>query len=188
MTALDYFVLIILASSLAVGAVKGIIKGAISITFAVAGVVAAANLYPYGAGLFGWLKSNARLAQMLGFTAIFALVVLIGSAATFALRAALKRVGLSWIDHALGAVFGLLRGWLICSAVYLALTAFPLRPAAVEQARTAPVLLEGTRAIAYLTSNEMRQRFADGYAAVREVWEQRSREAGSAKNREESRK
>jgi hypothetical protein len=66
----------------------------------------------------------------------------------------------------------LLRGWLICSAIYLALTAIPASPDAVRHAAFAPVLLEGTRAIAYLTSQQMRQRFVEGYDAVRGFWGQ----------------
>jgi hypothetical protein len=73
----------------------------------------------------------------------------------------------------MGAAFGLLRGWLICSVIYLALTAFPLRPAAVEHARFAPALIEGTRVIAYLTSPELRERFFDGYEKVRKPQEQK---------------
>jgi uncharacterized membrane protein required for colicin V production len=95
----------------------------------------------------------------------------------------LKRVGLSWIDHALGAALGLLRGCLICSAVYMGLTAFPLRLETVERAKTAPMLLEGTRAIAYLSSDEMRGKFRDGYEAVRRGWDQQSRTDGGAKSR-----
>ena len=109
----------------------------------------------------------------MGFAAILILIIAAGSLLTFGLRSALKRVKLSWMDHALGAAFGLLRGWLICSAVYLGLTAIPLQPDAVRRAALAPALLEGTRVISYLTSQGMRQKFAAGYEAVREFWEQK---------------
>jgi hypothetical protein len=56
--------------------------------------------------------------------------------------------------------------------IYLALTAFPLRPAAVEQATFGPALLEGTRVIAYLTSRELRERFFAGYQTVKQFWGQ----------------
>ncbi|MFY9571832.1 MAG: hypothetical protein WAV20_10575, partial [Blastocatellia bacterium] len=57
--------------------------------------------------------------------------------------------------------------------IYLALTAFPGRPEAVERATFGPALLEGTRVIAYLTSREVRQRFFNGYETVKQLWGQR---------------
>ncbi|HET8677175.1 MAG TPA: hypothetical protein VFO63_15370, partial [Blastocatellia bacterium] len=60
-----------------------------------------------------------------------------------------------------------------CSVIYLALTAFPVKIEAVERAAFAPFLLEGTRVIAYLTSSEMRERFFEGYAMVKSVWEEK---------------
>jgi membrane protein required for colicin V production len=167
MTLLDYFVLIIAAASLVAGAVKGIVKGIISVTFAVAGILAAASFYPDAANWFGWITSNRRAAELIGFITVFVLMLAIGSALTFLVRKSLKRAKLTWADHALGAAFGLLRGWLICSALYLALTAFPLNPDAVRRAVLGPVLLEGTRVIAYCTSRDMKTRFAQGYDAVR---------------------
>ena len=46
--------------------------------------------------------------------------------------------GLSGSTALLGGAFGLLRGWLVCSILYLALTAFPVRLSSVEEATTAP--------------------------------------------------
>jgi len=80
---------------------------------------------------------------------------------------------MGWIDHAIGGVFGVLRGWLICSGIYLALTAFPAKPAAVEQSMFGPALLEGTQVISYLTSAELRQKFLDGYEKIMQLWDQK---------------
>jgi hypothetical protein len=54
--------------------------------------------------------------------------------------------------------------------IYLALTAFPVKLEAVEQASFAPVLLEGTRVISYLTSPELREQFLKGYETIQEWW------------------
>jgi membrane protein required for colicin V production len=96
---------------------------------------------------------------------------LLGLLITYALRTVLKRSRLSWADHLLGAGFGLLRGWLVCSALYLALTAFPVKIDAVQRATFAPALLEGTRVIAYLTSRELRERFYAGYETIKRMWD-----------------
>ena len=173
MTVLDYFVVIVVVASVALGATRGIIKGIISLSSALAGLVIAAQLYPFAAGLFGSFVSTARAANLLGFVAIFLLVLVGGSLLARWLRGGLKRVRLDWLDHLLGAVFGFLRGWLVCSVIYLALTAFPVKLEAVERATFAPALLEGTRVIAYLTSKDLRDRFFDGYAMIQGMWGQK---------------
>jgi membrane protein required for colicin V production len=170
MTVLDYFVLIVVVASVASGATRGILKGIISVASALAGLVLAAQFYAYAAVLFGAAEATAPWSGLLGFVTIFVAVIAAGSLLTHWLRSRLKRARLSWLDHLMGAGFGLLRGWLISSVVYLALTAFPVRPAAVERATLAPVLLEGTKVVAYLTSQEMRQRFLSGYQSVKELW------------------
>ncbi|MCI0490780.1 MAG: CvpA family protein [Blastocatellia bacterium] len=177
MTALDYFVSIVVVASVVSGASKGILKGIISLASALAGLIAAVYLYEYAAKLTIGFVETRRAAELLGFVAIFLLVIIAGSLIARWLRGGLKRktfflkrARLDWVDHALGAAFGLLRGWLICSVIYLALTAFPVRVDAVERATFAPALLEGTRVITYLTSRELRDRFYEGYAALQELW------------------
>jgi len=173
MTVLDYFVLIVVVASVASGATRGILKGIISVASALAGLVLAAQFYAQAAIPFGWVGVAAPWSSLGGFVAIFVLTIASGSLITHWLRSRLKRARLSWLDHSMGAGFGLVRGWLICSALYLALTAFPVRLAAVERAMLAPALLEGAHVVAYLTSQEMRQRFLGGYETVKDLWGQR---------------
>jgi membrane protein required for colicin V production len=172
MTVLDYFVLLIVLASVASGAAKGIIRVIVSVVFAVTGLVLATHAYAYAARPLR-LFVAAWLANLLGFLLIFALVVVVGSLVSWRMRGSLKRARLGWTDHLLGALFGCLRGWLVCSAVFLALTAFPVKPEAVERAVFAPTLLAGTQVIAYLTSTELRERFSDGYETVSEIWEKK---------------
>jgi len=173
MTVLDYFVLLVVVASVVSGATKGITRVIVSVAFAVAGLVAAAHFYPYAASVLRVFVA-ARLADLFGFVAVFVLVLLSGSLLWRWLRRRIKRARLSWLDHAIGGAFGFVRGWLICSVIYLALTAFPLKPEAVERATFGPALLEGTRVITYLTSRELRERFYNGYETVMQLWGNRS--------------
>src|SRR5260370_3037443 len=163
MTVLDYFVIVVLGTSLVFGLVRGIIKASITLVACIVGLAAAGYLYPYVGAAIKPVVSSKLAADFLGFVVIFLAVLIAGMVVSNLLRRALKRVRLGWMDHLLGGAFGLVRGWLICSALYLALTAFPIRLDAVEQARLSPLLLEGTRGIAYLTSPEVRGRFQNGY-------------------------
>jgi hypothetical protein len=78
----------------------------------------------------------------------------------------LRRARLEWFDRVLGGAFGLLRGVAVCSAIYLALTAFPVRLSSVEEARTAPALAQGARLLALCTSEDVRVRFLAGYRSL----------------------
>ena len=170
MTILDYFVLIVVIISVFAGGIRGIIKGVLSIVSVIAGLVIAAQVYPISAYVFGPFTASSRAANLLGFVTVFLLVIVAGALLARFFRGGVKRARLGWLDHLLGAAFGLLRGWLICSVVYLALTAFPVKLEAVQRASFAPALLEGTRAISYLTSPELRERFVEGYTAIKQVW------------------
>ncbi len=170
MTLLDYFVITTVVASVVIGALKGIIRGAISLTAVIGGLLFAAYFYEYPAVVLGAFVASPQAAHLLGFIAIFLAALLAGAFLSRVLRRGLKRIRLGWADHAIGAAFGLVRGWLICSAVYMALIAFPVRIGAVQQARLAPVLIEGTRAIAYLTSREFKDRFYTGYQTVQNFW------------------
>lgn len=173
MTVLDYFVTIVVIASVILGASRGLIKGVFSVASAAVGLVLAAQIYPLAAHLFAPFTTSARAANLLGFVSVFLLVLVGGSLLARWLRGGIKRARLDWLDHLLGAVFGLLRGWLVCSVIYLALTAFPVKLEAVERATFAPALLEGTRVITYLTSRDVRQRFFDGYETIQGLWGQK---------------
>jgi len=188
MTVLDLAVLAIVAASVISSAAKGFLRGAISLAAVAAGLLLAARYYSKAAPLFEGFVDTPRAALFLGFTAIFLSILLIGMWISHGWRRTLKRTGLDWTDHLLGAGFGLLRGWLLCSAVYLALTAFPVKFDAVERAQLAPYLIYGARVITYVSPGDMRERFTEGYNKLQEIWGKRDgmgrgsneRQAGSS--------
>src|SRR5688572_4563562 len=142
MTFLDYFVLTVVVISTAFGSMKGILKGVFSLVSMVVGLFAAIYFYRFAAIIFKSFVATERSANLLGFIFVFLLFMIAGGFLSGRLRGALKRARLDWLDHALGAAFGFIRAWLFCSVVYLALTAFPVRLEAVQNATFAPLLLE----------------------------------------------
>jgi membrane protein required for colicin V production len=170
MTVLDYFVLIVVAASVTSGATRGILKAIVSIVSAVVGLLAAVQLYSYAAVLVRTFVSTQEEANILGYIAVFLAVFIAGAILGWRLRLGARRSRLGWLDRATGAALGLVAGWLICSALYMALTAFPVKIEAVEKATFAPLLLEGSRVIAYLTSPEFRELFMKGYETIQKLW------------------
>ena len=166
MNALDYFVLMVVGASVITGLRKGFLRVLLSLASTILGLILAGWSYGVAGRVFGLFTSSKTAQNLFGFIAVFVAVLVIGSLLTNMLRGGLKRAKLGWLDNALGGGFGLVRGWLICSIVYLGLTAFPIRIAMVDEAAFSPVLLKGTRALAYLTSKEMRDEFRKGYFKI----------------------
>jgi uncharacterized membrane protein required for colicin V production len=165
MTFFDLFVLLIVGASVASGALRGLVRAAVTLVALVVGLFAAAQTYePAGSLLRGLgLFESAEAARAGGFLLVAGICLGLGLVAGQSLRAGLRHARLEWFDRALGALFGLARGVALCSAVYLALTAFPVRLQTVEEARTAPALAAGARLLALCTSSEVRARFLAGY-------------------------
>jgi membrane protein required for colicin V production len=165
MTFFDLFVLLIVGASVASGALRGLVRAAVTLAALVVGLFAAAQTYaPAGSLLRGvGLVESQEAASAGGFLLVAGLCLVIGLVVGQSLRAGLRHARLEWFDRALGALFGLARGAAVCSLIYLALTAFPVRLATVEQARTGPALAAGARLLALCTSADVRARFLAGY-------------------------
>jgi membrane protein required for colicin V production len=165
MTVFDLFVLAIIGASVAAGALRGFVHALIATFGLVLGLFVAARTYePAGALLRGLgVVESKEAAHAGGFLLVTGLVLLAGFVVGEFVKSGLRRARLGWLDGALGAGFGLLRGVGVCSVVYLALTAFPVRIESVAQARTGPALAEGARLLALCTSSDVRARFLAEY-------------------------
>ena len=171
MTILDYVVLLIIVASVASGAVKGIIRVIVSVVFTLAGLFLAAHSYTYAASVLRVVASG-WLANLLGFSLIFLIALVAGFLLSRWLRDGLRRAHLGWVDHAVGAAFGFVRGALVCMVLCLALIAFAVTPESVERAALGPALLEGTQVLAdYLTSRDVRDKFFEGYDKFKQISE-----------------
>ena len=165
MTFFDLFVLAIVGASVAAGALRGFVRALIASFGLVVGFFVASHTYEQ-AGAFirgAGLVESAEAGYAAGFLLMVGIVLTVGFILGESVRAGLKRAKLQWFDRALGAGFGLVRGVAVCSVVYLALTAFPVKIEAVTHARTGPALAEGARLLALCTSDELRARFLTQY-------------------------
>jgi membrane protein required for colicin V production len=158
MTVFDLFVLAIVGASVAAGALRGFVRALVASIGLAVGFVVASHTYQQAGGLlrsFGVVES-AEAASAAGFLLMTGIVLVAGLILGESARAGLRRARLEWFDRALGACFGLVRGVAVCSVVYLALTAFPVRLESVATARTGPALAEGARLLALCASGDVR--------------------------------
>jgi membrane protein required for colicin V production len=130
MTWLDYAVLGVAVISVGWGIWHGLVREVISLGGWVLAFLAA-NLF---AGPLGELLPDsiphAELKVLIGFVAIFIVVLAVATMAGVLLSRMLKKVGLGTLDRTLGGVFGLVRAVVIAVAFALVagLTRLPLAP------------------------------------------------------------
>jgi membrane protein required for colicin V production len=168
MTIFDFIVLALVGASVAAGASRGLLRALLTGAALIVGLLVAAQGYEVAGALLrslGIVESKAA-ANAGGFLLIMTVVLAAGFIAGRLVSGGLRRVRLEWFDRVLGGAFGLVRGLAVCSVMYLALTAFPVRIEAVEKAETAPVLAEGARLMALFTSQDLRTRFLAEYTEL----------------------
>lgn len=163
LTVFDFIVLVLIAASVVAGALRGLVRGLLTGAALLVGLFIAAQGYEAAGALLRGLAliDSAPAANACGFLLIVGGMLLFGFIAGRWVAGGLRRARMAWLDRTLGASFGLLRGLAVCSILYLALTAFPVRLESVDRARTAPLLAEGARLLAVFTSTDLRTRFLD---------------------------
>ena len=168
MTVFDLIVVAFVGASMVAGALRGLVRALLTGVALVIGLILAARMYEAAGAILrriGIVESNAA-ADACGFLAVVIIALAAGFVAGRLVTGGLRRARLEWFDRLLGAAFGFVRGLAICSILYLALTAFPVRISSVTQARTAPLLAEGARVLSIFASQDLRTRFLDEYRAL----------------------
>ena len=125
----DYAVLTVLALSLLLGALRGLMREMVSL----AGWIAAFVLATAFSGIVALQMPESLgplLSGLLGFLLIFIGVLLVSGVVSLVLSLLVRAVGLGFLDRLLGAAFGVVRGVAITLlAVLLAgLTPLPREP------------------------------------------------------------
>jgi membrane protein required for colicin V production len=148
MTLFDYLVLFVLAASIVISMLRGLVKEILSLLgWIVAFVVANA----YGADLAPLLPDlvpGATLRLLVAFLALFIGVRILMGLLTLALDALVKASGLSLADRGLGGLFGLARGLVIVLAGVIAcgMTEIP-KQAFWTEALLSPMAETGARTV-----------------------------------------
>ena len=168
MTIFDFIVFALIAASVIAGASRGLVQALLTSVALIVGLLVAAQGYTSAGALLrglGIVESKAA-ANAGGFLLIMAILLVAGFIAGRLVKSGMRRVRLEWFDRVLGGAFGLLRGLAVCSVMYLALTAFPVRIEAVNKAASAPLLAEGARWLTLFTSQDIRTRFLEEYTEL----------------------
>jgi membrane protein required for colicin V production len=170
LTALDWLILLIVGASVLLALSQGFLVEMFSLGGAVLGLVGAAWGYPLLTPFyqsFSFVRVTAA-AQLLSFLTIFS-VLFLGMGVTGRLLShAAKETGMRWADKLMGAGFGLFRGIVVAGVMVLAFATFYPESRTVSGSAFGPRLLWMAHAASWLAPAELRQRFRQGAAQVRQ--------------------
>jgi membrane protein required for colicin V production len=171
MNAFDIVVVVVLAYSLIRGLFRGLVKELASIIGVLGGFFAAYSLYHVAAGYLAGLVSNLAYRNILAFLIIFCGVVILVNVLAIVIKYLLKIVFLGWLDRLGGVAFGAVKGVLIVSVVFLALTAFlPKGTPLIRDSLSAPYVSKVSEKLAILVSSEIKSEFLAKLEALKKAW------------------
>ncbi|RJG17819.1 CvpA family protein [Massilia cavernae] len=148
MTIFDYLVLFVLAASVVISTMRGLVKEILSlVSWVTAFVVANA----YGASLAAMLPSmvpGEAVRLMVAFVVLFLGVRILMGLLMLAVDALIKAGGLSVADRGLGGLFGLARGivFVLAAVILCGMTAIP-QQAFWKEALLSPMAETGARTV-----------------------------------------
>jgi membrane protein required for colicin V production len=162
MNLFDWFLIAILAWSIIMAFMRGIILELFSIGGLIAGILIASWNYTHVAELLERLITTPATAQIVAFLLIIIGVMILSTLLGKALNRTAHAIGLGFFDRLLGAVFGLARGCLFGVAILMAITAFRPHSTWVENSRLTPYFLAGVHAVSFVVPYGLQQQIMNG--------------------------
>ena len=150
----------------------GLARVVVGIIATLAGLLAGFWCYGLvGAKLTGWVGSETA-ANISGFLLIFFGTLILGSLLGSLLSRLFQWVGLSWFNHFLGGVAGLLRGALVISALLDFAVAFSPSPVPtmLEHSRVLPYASEVSSWLVALAPHELKDAFTQQLQNLQKMW------------------
>ena len=178
---LDWVLISILLYFTVTSAMRGFARDIIGLAASVFALILAMWFYGSAGYYIGRWVSSERTANLIGFIAIVFGVLLAGRLLGWTVNRLLRTVGLSFFDRFIGALFGLVKGFVICVALLTAYMAFgPVfdttadqshgaAQSAVLHSEIAPWLLEASRVLVAMAPMELKSGFRKQYDGARSL-------------------
>ena len=168
---LDFLLIIVVAWSIISGFLAGFAREGVGFGATILGIL-------FGFWFYGipatWVRDyfSARVANLIGFFIIFAVVVLIGAVVGRILSNVFKWAGLSWVDRLLGGAFGFVRGVVLSVAVVTVITAFAPTPPPqiIAESSVMPYVTGAAGVLATLAPSELKHDFQESVDRLRHYW------------------
>jgi membrane protein required for colicin V production len=124
---IDFVILAVILLSAVISLVRGFVKEAISLAIWFAAFFVASKFYLDLAHYLTQIE-DALLRNGVAITILFVVTLILGGLINYLISQLVQKTGLSGTDRVLGAVFGLLRGALVVSALLFFMDAFTPSP------------------------------------------------------------
>ena len=171
MNPFDVFIIIVLGYSIVRGLFRGLVKEVSSIFGVLGGFYAAYSYYPVVAKTFAGLVINPSYLNILSFLAIFCSVLIIISILGVVIKYLLNVAFLGWIDRLCGVFFGLIKGVLIVTVLFIILTTFlPKGAPLIKKSVLAPHVIWISEKMVNLVSEEMKRDFFGKLEEFKRAW------------------
>lgn len=168
----DIVLILIMLWSVLSGLRAGLARVVVGFIATILGLLAGFWFYRLmAAKLLPWVKT-VTAADILGFLIIFVGVLILGSIISGLLSRLFNWIGLSWFDHVLGGIAGLLRGALVIAALVDVLVAFSPSPTPLflNNSRVLPYTIQLSSWLVDLAPRELRDAFTEQMDNLKQLW------------------
>jgi membrane protein required for colicin V production len=171
MNPFDIIIIVILGYSLVRGVFRGLVKEVSSIVGVLGGFYAAFTYYTLLAKFLSGLIKEPAYLNILSFLIIFCSVLIIVGVLGIIIKYLLNIAFLGWVDRIGGVGFGLVKGVLIVSILFISLTTFlPKGSAFLKNSMLAPHVSWVSEKMAKVVSKEMKQDFIAKLGELKKTW------------------
>lgn len=171
MNLFDMVIIVILGFCVIRGIFRGLIKELSSIVGVLAGFIAAYTYYREVAAMLSNLVSDSAYLNILSFLIIFCVIFFMISIMGVLIKYLLNIAFMGWFDRVCGAIFGMTKGLLIVSVLFIIFTTFlPKRDPLVGESLLAPHVAVVSEKMARVVSMEMKKEFSSKITELRKSW------------------
>lgn len=171
MNPFDIFIIIVLGYSIVRGLFRGLVKEVSSIIGILGGFYAAYSYYPVVAGLLSGLITNPSYLNILSFLIIFCSVLIVISLLGLVIKYLLNVAFLGWVDRICGVGFGLIKGVLITTVLFIILTTFlPKGAPLIKKSVLAPHVIWVSEKMVQVVPREMKKDFFSKLDEFKKAW------------------
>ena len=171
MNPFDIFIIIVVGYSLIRGLFRGLVKEVSSIIGVLGGFYAAYSYYPMVAKLLSGLNINPSYLNILSFLVIFCSILIVISILGVVIKYLMNVAFLGWVDRACGLGFGLIKGLLIVTVLFIILTTFlPKGAPLIKKSVLAPHVIWISEKMVNVVPEEMKKDFFGKLDEFKKAW------------------
>ena len=171
MNPFDVFIILIMGYSIVRGLFRGLVKEVSSIIGVLGGFYAAYSYYPMVAKLLSGIIDEQSYLNILSFLIVFCGILIIISILGVVIKYLLNVAFLGWVDRICGLGFGLIKGVLIVSVIFIILTTFLSKGAPIiKKSILAPHVIWISEKMVGLVSDDMKKDFFTKLDEFKKAW------------------